>query len=122
MRHAGKTVTIYHKEWDKETAVDVYRGTVLDGVSFFSRLSTAVSKEGQEHTCEGVLRIPMGVMEAWGHENLVLKNGDLVCEGELQTEGLLPADLDGLCPYVFTIVGITRNTDGRGAHIKAVCK
>lgn len=118
MHHAGKTVTTYHKEWDVENAVDVYRGTVLNGVSFFSRISAAVSKEGQEHACEGVLRIPVDTYPS----GLTLKNGDLVCEGALQTEGLRPADLDGLCPYVFTIVGITRNTDGRGAHIKVVCK
>ena len=118
MRHAGKTVTVYRKEWDEENAIDVYRGTVLSGVSFFSRISAGISKEGQEHACEGVLRIPADV---WPRD-LLLKNGDLVCEGALQTAGLQPSDLNDLCPYVFTVVGITRNTDGRGAHIKVVCK
>lgn len=118
MRHADKTVTVYRKSWDEENAVDVYQGTVLNGVSFFSRISTAVSKEGQEHACEAVLRIPVDVYPS----DLSLKNGDLVCEGTLQTEGMRPADLDALCPYVYTVVGVTRNTSGREQHIKVVCK
>ena len=118
MRHANKTVTVYRKEWDEENAVDAYRGTVLNGVSFFSRISTAISKEGQEHACEAVLRIPVEVCPS----DLSLKYGDLICEGALQTDELQPADLDALCPYVYTVVGVTRNTSGREPHIKVVCK
>lgn len=118
MFQTDKTVTVYVKKWDEVNAVDVYRGTVLSGVSFFSRIATAVSTEGLAAACEGTLRIPLNVVP----DGLELKNGDLVCEGALQTEGLRPADLSSLCPYVFTIVGVTRNTSGREPHIKAVCK
>ena len=118
MHHADKTVTVYRKEWDEENAVDVYRGTVLSGVSFFSRISTAVSTDGLTAACEGVLRIPLAAYP----NVLVLKNGDLVCEGALKTDGLRPAELDKLCPYAFTVVGVTRNTSSRQPHIKVVCK
>lgn len=118
MRHAEKTVTVYHKNWDETAGVDTYAGTVIPDVSFFSRVSTAVSKDGLQAACEGVLRIPL---ENWP-EGLELKNGDLVCEGELETEGMRPSDLDGLCPYVFTVVGITRNESGKCSHVKVVCK
>lgn len=118
MRNARKTVTIYHKVWDEGNAVDVYRGTVIKGVSFFSRISTSVSTDGLAAACEGILRIPVEVMP----KDLSLKNGDLVCEGTLQAEGLRPADLEELCPYVFTIVGITRNFSVMGSHVKVVCK
>lgn len=118
MHHADKTVTVYRKTWDKEAGVDAYPGTVLKNVSFFSRISTAVSTEGLQAACEGILRVPVESMP----EGLGLKNGDLVCEGELETDGMRPADLDGLCPYVFTVVGVTRNTSGRESHVKAVCK
>lgn len=118
MHHADKTVTVYRKEWDKEKGADVYHGKVLAGVSFFSRISTAVSTEGLTAACEGVLRIPMGTCP----DGFAIQNGDLVCEGALQTEGLRPADLDTLCPYVFTVVGVTRNTSGREPHIKVVSK
>lgn len=118
MHHADKTVTVYRKAWNPEAGVDVYPGTVVRNVSFFSRISTTVSTDGLQAACEGILRIPMESMP----EGLELKNGDMVCEGELETEGMQPSDLDELCPYVFTIVGVTRNTSGRGGHIKAVCK
>lgn len=118
MHHAEKTVTVYHKQWDADAGIDRYFGTVLEGVSFFSRISTSVSTEGLAAACEGVLRIP----EDAAPDGLILESGGLVCEGALQTDGLCPSDLDGLCPYVFTIVGITRNTSGRAPHIKVVCK
>lgn len=118
MHHADKTVTVYRKTWNPEAGVDIYPGAVIGNVSFFSRISTTVSTEGLQAACEGILRIPMESLP----EGLELKNGDLVCEGELETEGMQPSDLDELCPHVFTIVGVTRNTSGRGGHIKAVCK
>ena len=118
MRHADKTVTVYHKVWDGEKGADSYRGTVLEGVSFFSRIATAVSKDGLTAACEATLRIPMEIYP----EGQELENGDLVCEGSLQTEPENRAQIDDLCPYVFTVVGITRNTSGREPHVKAVCK
>ena len=118
MHHAEKTVTVYHREWDKGKGTDVYRRTVLSGVSFFSRVSTVVSTDGLTAACEGTLRIPTEVYP----DELVLKNGDLVCEGELQKELSMPSELDGLCPYVYTVVGITHNSGGRCPHTKVVCK
>lgn len=118
MHNANKTVTIYHKVWDGEKGVDVYKGTVISNASFFTRISTAVSTDGLTAACEGILRIPMESCP----DNLNLKNGDLVCEGCLKTTGIQLSELDSLCPYVFTIVGITRNLSGQAPHIKVVCK
>ena len=118
MRNANKTVTVYHRSWDSENAMDVYKGTVLKDVSFFSRVHANVSTEGLLAANAAVLRIPEAVLS----ENLLLANGDLVCEGELQTEGIRPADLSKLCSQVFTVVGITRNISVFGSHIKVVCK
>ena len=118
MYHADKTVTIYHKEYDEENAFDVYRGTVIEGVSFSSKIATAVSTDGLTAASEATLRIPMDAVPS----GQTLKNGDLVCEGALQTKGLRPGDLADLCDDVYTIVGITRNTSGREPHIKVVCK
>ena len=118
MHHAKETVTIYHREWDEAKGTDVYRRTVLSGVSFFSRISTAVSTDGLTAACEGTLRIPMEACP----DGLILKNGDLVCEGDLQKELSMPSELDGLCPYVYTVVGVTHNSGGRCPHTKVVCK
>lgn len=118
MHHAKKTVTIYRKLWDSEKGLDVYEGTVIQNVSFFSRIATAVSTDGMAAACEGILRIPVAVLP----DGKELKNGDLVCEGRLPVADQTPAKLDGLCPYVFTVVGVTRNLNGREPHVKVVCK
>lgn len=118
MHHALKTVTVYHKGWDKVHGVDTYTGTVIPGVSFFSRINTAVSTDGLASACEATLRIPADRIP----EGFALANGDLICEGSLLPTVAAVADLNDLCPYVFTVIGITRNTAGRGAHMKVVCK
>lgn len=118
MKHADKTITVYHKQWDPEQGVDVYKGVKIPNVSFFARISTNVTTDGLVAASEGTLRIPV---EAYP-DGLELKNGDLVCEGALETEGMQPSDLDRLCPYVFTVVGVTRNISGREPHVKVVCK
>ena len=118
MRYTDKTVTVYHKEYDKENAFDIYRGTVIMGVSFFSKVGATISTDGQTAAGEAVIRVPLDSVPS----GLSLNNGDLVCQGALQTEGLRPGELTELCEYVYTIVGITRNTSGREPHIKVVCK
>ena len=118
MHNADKIVTIYHKAWDENNAVDVYKGTVISGVSFFSRISTAINTDGQRAACEGTLRIPLEVCP----DGLEIKSGDLVCEGALQTAITTPGELDNLCAYVFTVACVTRNTSGRAAHIRVVCE
>ena len=118
MCHTDKTVTVYHKIWDGEKGIDSYQGTVLKNISFFSRITTAVSTDGLTAASEGILRIPIEVYPA----ELELKNGDLVCEGSLTEAPASRTEIDNLCPYVFTVVGITRNTSGQCPHIKVVCK
>lgn len=118
MQNADKTVTVYRKTWDPQKGIDVYRGTVIENVSFFSRIATAVSTDGLTAACEGVLRIPMEVYP----EGMELHNGDLVCQGNLPASPKNRAELDNLCPYVFTVVGVTMNTSVLGSHVKAVCK
>lgn len=118
MRHSEKTVTIYQKRWDKEKAVDTYRGTVLVGVSFFSKVATTVLTDGLVSACESVLRIPAALLP----KGLLLKNGDLVCEGEYLTNPAGRMAIDAVCSQVYTIVGITNNTSGREPHVKVVCK
>ena len=118
MRNANKTVTVYRKVWDEETAADIYPGTVLKNVSFFSRISTAVKTDGTEAECEGILRIPLNFANC----SIQLRNGDFVCEGALPTTGQRPGTLSDLCPYVFTVVSVTRNDTGKAPHMKVVLK
>ena len=117
MHHAKKTVTVYHKAWDPDKGADEYKGTVLKTVSFFSRVHTTVNNDGLKAANEAVLRIPEEVLP----KDLILINGDLVCEGELPVEGMRPGKLADLTT-VFTVVGITRNFSVFGSHMKVVCK
>ena len=117
MRNAHKTVTVYHKGWDPQNGADTYKGTVLKGVSFFCRVCTTVTTEGLTAASEAVLRIPEEVMP----DDLTLKNGDLVCEGDLPTEGMQPGALSDITT-VYVVVGITRNFSVLGSHIKVVCR
>ena len=118
MRNATKTVTVYSKKWDAEKGADVYQGTVIKDVSFFGRIATAVSTDGLTAACEAKMRIPKEVIP----EGFAVKNGDLVCLGALTTKDVRPGDLDALCDYVYTVVGVTDNLSGRSPHIKVVCK
>lgn len=118
MCHADKTVTIYQKRWDSERGVDTYQGTVIAGVSFFSKIATTVSTDGLTAACEAAVRIPIAVLPS----GLSLKNGDLVCEGALQTDPASRLAIDKISSQVFTVVGITRNASGREPHVKVVCK
>ena len=118
MHHADKTVTIYQKQWDAERGVDTYLGTILDGVSFFSKTATAVSTDGLTAANEATMRIPSDIYPA----DLLIKNGDIVCEGALQTNPENRLEIDKLCSQVFAVVGVTLNTSGREPHVKVVCK
>lgn len=116
MRHTEKTVTVYRKAWDPEKGVDTYHGTVLEHVSFFSKIATTVSTEGLIAACEAVLRIPLEVYP----DELVIRNGDKVGEGALIENPASLADIE--FEYLYTVVGITRNTEGHCPHVKVVCK
>lgn len=117
MHNAKKTVTVYHKEWDPQKGIDTYKGTVLKGVSFFSRVHTTVGTDGLTAANEATLRIPEEVLP----KDLELANGDLVCEGELPVEGVQPGTLSDLAT-MYAVVGITRNFSVFGSHMKVVCK
>lgn len=112
MHHAEKTVTIYRKGWDADKAVDTYSGTVVRGVSFFSRVVSTVTTDGLTAANEAVCRIPIG---AYSGE---LKNGDLICEG---SQNVAPQNITEI-QNPFTIVGVTMNTTGKEPHIKVVAK
>lgn len=118
MRHTDKTVTVFRKIWDEENACDVYHGAVLDGVSFFGKVAAGVSMDGLTASSEATLRIPAEVIPI----GFSVTTGDLVCCGRLATEGLRPSDLTDLCDYVYTVVSVTPNLSGHGAHIKVVCE
>ena len=118
MKNADKTVTVYHKMWDRWKGVDIYTGTVLEGVSFHASIKTNVSTDGLTHACEATLRIPAGTEP----EDFQISTGDLVCEGNLPISGVGPGEIATLCPYVYTAIGVTRNNSVCAPHVKVVCK
>lgn len=115
MQNANATVTVYHSAIDPDTGADVLTGVVYHGVSLFSSVNVQVTTDGLKSATVGTLRIPT-------NEPIVIANGYFVCEGSLQTSGVRPSDLSKLCPYVYTIIGITDNRGKREPHYKAVLK
>lgn len=112
MFHADKTVTVYVKTWDADKAVDVYHGLVLKGVSFFARKVSIAGTDGLTDSNEAVCRIPVAMYKQ------ELKPGDLICEG---VHAVAPNSVDEI-HSPFTIVSVTKNTGGKGPHIKVVAK
>lgn len=115
MKHADKTVTIYHGSIDPDKGYDVYKGCVLTGVSFFGKTATAVSKDGLEAASEAIMRIPIPA-------DITICSGDLVLLGVHPVNGMTPSTLSELADYVYTVVGVTHNSAGRSPHIKVVMK
>ncbi len=115
MKHADQSVTIYHASYDPDKGYDIYTGRVVHDVSFFGGIDTAVSKDGLSAATHATMRIP-------GKSKAEVYNGDLVLPGEHETTGKRPDDLAKMVDYVYTVVGVTDNTDGHGAHTKVVMK
>lgn len=113
MKHANKTVTVYHAEYDPVKGYDVYTGRVYENVSIYGGIDTAVSKDGLSYAVHATMRIQ-------GKKKCPVCNGDLVLIGAHETTVERPDDLSDMVDYVYTVVGVADNTEGYGAHIKVV--
>lgn len=130
MHHSDNTVTLYNALYDRDAGYDTYKRIVLTGVSWFSRTQTTVAGDGGLLAAnEFTLRIPgdlcggyvtpkdyAGATGTW-----TLQPGDIVVKGTATEESPRPADLKKKCEML-TVVGVTDNRAGRGAHLKVVGK
>lgn len=131
MHHTDNTGTLYNSLYDRDAGYDTYKRTALSGVSWFSRTQTAVAGDGGLLAAnEFILRIPgelcggyvvpkdyTGAPGTW-----TLQPGDIIVKGETTEESPRPADLKKKYPDMMTVVGVTDNRGGRGAHLKVVGK
>lgn len=131
MRNAAETITIYNAFLDSENGYDIYKRTVITGVSWFSCTQTAVSGDGgltaaDEYTARIPNELCSGYVDPKSYTGAAgtwtLKPGDIIVKGIASEENPRPKTLFDTYSNVLTVVGITDNRGGRGAHIKVVGK
>lgn len=131
MQRSDNTITLYNAVYDSVAGYDHYKGTVLSGVAWFSRVKTTVSGDGGLLAAnEFTVRIPDelcgGYVETKAYTGAVdtwtLQTGDIIIKGEALEENPRPADLKKAYRDIMTVIGVTDNRSGSGGHLKVVGK
>lgn len=134
MNLCNDTVTVFNSRLDPDTGSDVYIGTVISGVSWFSENVSSVDSSGLKAANKFTIRIPAtakfgskayaapldyaGAADVSGL--FTLQNGDIVVHGAVMEPNPRPAALHKKYE-AFTILGVTDNRRTQNAsHWKVV--
>ena len=135
MKLCNETITVFNQRINPEKGWHEYVGTVVQGVSWFSRLVSSVGEHGLNAANEIIVRIPENAdfggksyvtPKAYKDETIVsgvftLANGDIVAKGAITDTGLKPADIKKRCDESFTILSVTDNRRAPNApHFRVV--
>lgn len=100
-----ETITIVQYVYDKETDMDAYTCTVIEGASWFGKLVAAVENKGLTGAAKITVRIPEDRMPA----GVTIKRGDYVVRRAVKSvEG--QEDLEGLEHFTVLSVGDNRRS------------
>lgn len=133
MNLCNDTITVFNVKLDTLTGSDMYIGTVIDGVSWYSKIVSTVD-DGLKAANAYTIRIPEDA--DFGEKTYVspldyaneddvsnlftLQNGDIVVRGAVTETGPRPAALHKNYE-AFTILGITDNRRAPNApHWKVI--
>ena len=133
MNLCNETITVFNAKLDTEADKDVYKGTVISGVSWFCEIVSAVDG-GLKAANRFIIRIPEDA--DFGGKDYVLPqdyasatdvtglftlaSGDIIVKGAVTGTGLKPKDLHGQYEAL-TILGVTDNRRApREPHWKVV--
>lgn len=121
MKLCKETITVFNAKLDTETDKDVYHGTVINGVSWFCEIVSAVD-EGLRAANKFIIRVPENA--DFGEKSycspidyataadvsslFTFGHGDIIVKGAVTEEGLRPKDLRDRFE-AFTILGVTDN-------------
>ena len=135
MKLTTDTITVINRQLDESSGKDVYIGTVIRGVSWYSTTAAAVDDKGLHAANTVTIRIPddayfsgksyvdpMAYREADPAEAFTLENGDTIVRGVVDTIITRPADLHEQYAETVTILGVTDNRRApRAKHWRVTC-
>lgn len=134
MKLCNETVTVFNRKLDTDKGWDVYNATVIQGVSWYSHIVSAVDSTGLHAANEFIVRIPIDAdssgktyVDPITYENeaiiagvFTLANGDFIVKGAVD-ESLTPAQLKEQNLEYCTILGVTDNRRAPNApHFRVV--
>lgn len=106
------SVTIYHKDFDATTKLEIWSKFIYHNIWFYSSEGASVNN-GYENANSFNCRIPYGINANLNIGNFAI--GDIVVKGTLALAIDNQQDLDGY--EVFNITSISNNTFGNNPHI-----
>lgn len=137
MKLCNESITVYNKRWDADAGYDLYYPTVINGVSWFCEIASAVDNAGLHAANRFVIRIPVDA--GTGGKSYVdpiaykdapdvdgiytLAQGDVVVKAAIVTALVpkKPAELHAEYSDCCTILGVTDNRRAPNApHFKVV--
>ena len=111
------TITVFNPVLDEDTGIDIWKGTVVSGVSWYSSMQSSVDSTGLKAANQFTIRIPeesgtdAGYTEpkAFIGEGFTLTTGTIIVHGAAETDGMTPAKLKEQYAEVVTVLGVTDN-------------
>lgn len=110
MLACDKTITLVQMYYDSEMDADKYRQTVIQNVSWFSKVKVELQDKGVTSADVVKIRIPEKALP----EGIILSNGDYIVLGKFDQTIAKREDLDGL-EYV-SIISVGDNRRGNLRH------
>lgn len=133
MKQCDTTVVVYNAQFNASLDRDVYTGTVIAGVSWFSDIAATVDGSGLKAAKKVTVRIPVDAectksyttpiayKTAAASKSYTLQAGDIVVQGDTALVDPKPSDIQKANTEVFTVLAVTDNTKRPNAkHWKLV--
>ena len=135
MKLCTDTITVLNKRWDSTNGYDVYIPTVINNVSWYCEIASAVDNSGLHAANRVVVRIPANAdfggkqytdpityRDAQSVTGLfTLAQGDRIVKAAVTGNNLTPAQLDAQYTECCTVLGVTDNRRAPNApHFKVV--
>lgn len=111
------TITVFNPVLDEETGIDIWKGTVVNGVSWYCNMESSVDSTGLKAANKFMIRIPdsSGIAanfvepKQYTGDGFTLTTGTVIVHGAAETSGMTPAKLKEKYAEVVTILGVTDN-------------
>lgn len=128
----NETITVFNSRMDEDKGYDVYKPTVINGVSWHCEIASTVDSTGLKAANKFTIRIPADAdfsgkayaepsVYAGGDPNnlFTLKNGDIIVKGAL-TGDLSLKQITAQAEDLVKVLGVTDNRRAKAPHWKVV--